>query len=106
MEVVVAVFIFSLLTAGLSLFILKCMEEGMIFRRWYLFLTYHWIKWWRKKDRWKRKFLKVSGLCVYCYSTWVAIPFFFYFVSLNIPLLFLFIGLNYLWIEILLKITK
>jgi len=106
MEVVVAVFIFSLLTAGLSLFIQKCFLPDMILRRYYLFLIYHWIKWHKKKDRWKRPFLKVFGMCVYCYGTWLSMPFFFLFVSSNIFLLPLFIGMNYIWIELIMKILK
>jgi hypothetical protein len=31
----------------------------MILRRYYLWLTYHWIKNWRKKDRWKRWLLSL-----------------------------------------------
>jgi hypothetical protein len=75
----------------------------MILKRYYLWLVYHWIKWWRKKDRWKRYILEPMGMCVYCNSTWICIPFFFIFVSHNILLLPLFIGMNYIWIEILKK---
>jgi len=96
----------SLLTAGFVLFIQKCFQKDMIFRRWYLLLVYLWMKWWRKKDRWKRKFLKPLGLCVYCMSPWVCTPFYFIFVSNNIFLLLLFIGMNYIWLELLLKILK
>ena len=103
---VVAMFTFSLLTAGLSLFIRKCFQKDMIFRRWYLLLTYFWIKWWRKNDRWKRKFLKPLGLCVYCMTPWVSTPFYFLFLSHNIILFFLIIGKTYMWVEIHLKIFK
>lgn len=100
---VVAMLFFSLLTAGLTLFIRKCFQKDMIFRRWYLLLIYFWIKWWRKKDRWKRKFLKPLGLCCYCFNTWLCIPVFFIFVSHNPILLFLFFGISYLWLEMFIK---
>jgi len=74
----------------------------MIFRRYFLFLTLLWIKWWRKKDRGKRFFLKPLGLCIYCYSTWIAIIFYLLFIGIN-PHIFLFLGLNYLYIEIFMK---
>lgn len=96
----VALLLLSLMTASLSLFFQECMEPGMIFRRYYLFLVYHWIKNWRKVDRWKRHLLKPFGLCVYCNGTFVAMQFFIYFFGPRIEL-FLFLGLNYLWIKIL-----
>jgi hypothetical protein len=49
--------------------------------------------------------LKPIGLCIYCYSTWVSIIFFLYTFGWNYIILF-FIGLNYLWIEILLKLKN
>ena len=54
----VAFLLFSLMTASLSLFVQECMESGMILRRYYLWLAYHWINNWRQKDRWKRFALK------------------------------------------------
>jgi hypothetical protein len=103
MENVGVVFIISLMTVGLISFIQKCFQENMIFRRYYLMLVYYWIKWRRKKDRWKRKFLKPLGLCIYCQIPWISIPIYFYFYK-NIILFFLFIGLNYIIIEILFKL--
>ena len=44
-----------------------------ILKRYHLWLTYHWIKNWRKKDRYKRQILKPLGLCVYCQGTWITI---------------------------------
>jgi len=95
--------IISLMTASLSLFFQKCMEQGMIFYRYFLWLTYWWIKWHRKKDWWKRKFLLALGLCVYCHGTWVAILFFTVKFGLNLDL-FLFLGLNFIYIKILKKV--
>ena len=102
---IINIFIYSFLSACLSLFINKCFQKDMIFRRYFLLLTYYWIKWHKRKDRWKRKVLKPIGLCIYCYSTWVSI-FVFFTISTNPILLFLFIGLNYIWVEILLKMIK
>jgi len=104
--IIFLIFAISFMTAGLSLFIKKCFESGMIFRRWYLYLTYWWIKWHKKKDRRKRPILKVLGLCIYCFSTWVAIFFCSVFISINPLIIFLFIGVNYIWLEILMKIIK
>ena len=67
----------GIISAFFSLFIAKCFEPNMIFRRYYLLLNYVWVKNWRKKDRWKRFILKPIGLCVYCLGVWVAL-----FVSL------------------------
>jgi len=89
---------------ALSLFIQKCFEPDMIFRRWFLLLTYIWMKNWRKKDRWKRFLLGPLGLCPYCNSTWLSIIFFFLFINTNIYLLPLYLGLNYIILEIMLKI--
>jgi len=49
------------------------MSEGMILRRYYAFLIYHWIIWRKKKDHWKRKLLKPLGLCLTCSSGWITI---------------------------------
>jgi len=101
----VVMLLYSLGIASLGLFIFKCFEKDMIFRRYYLWLVYHWIKNWRHKDRWKRKFFKVVGLCVYCYTTWISIIFYLISFDFNIEI-FLFIGYTYIWLEILLKLLK
>jgi hypothetical protein len=97
-----ALLLSSLAIAGLSLFFQKCMEPGMIFRRYYLWLTRLWMKNWRRKDRWKRKFmlLQVLGLCVYCNSFWVSLVFSFLFFGLKWEMI-LFPGLTFLWIELI-----
>jgi hypothetical protein len=69
----------GIISALFSLFLVKCFEPNMIFRRYYLLLNYVWIRNWRKKDRWKRFILKPFGLCVYCFGAWLTI-----FVSLFI----------------------
>lgn len=71
----------------------------MILRRLYLYMIYYHIKWWRKKDRWKRHILKPLGLCEYCYNTWLSVITYFIFVSHNPILLFLYIGMSYIWLE-------
>jgi hypothetical protein len=44
-----------------------------ILKRYHLWLVYHWIKNWKKKDRYKRQVLKPLGLCQYCQGTWIHI---------------------------------
>lgn len=106
MEVeVVKLILICLGTGALSLLFQKCMEEGMIFRRYYLLLTSCWIKWYRRKDRWKRNLLKPIGLCIYCYSTWLAIFSFLYYYGVKLEV-FLFIGMNYILIEFLLYLKR
>ncbi len=92
-----------LMIASLGLLFQECMEPGMIFRRYYLWLTYHWIRNWRKKDRWKRWLLKPLGMCVYCNTVWVAIFYYLYRFGFNVEIL-LFLGLVYTWIKILKRI--
>ncbi len=106
LEGVVVMLGISLMTAGLTLFIQKCFEPEMIFRKWFLLLTWYWIKWWRKKDKWKRPILKPLGLCVYCQMPYISAVVYFLFISYNIPMLFLFIGMCYIWLEIIKKIIK
>ena len=91
--------ILGLLTACLTMFIEHCMEREMIFRRWYLYLTYHWIRTWRRKDRWKGYILKPLGLCHYCYGTWIAIFTYITLVGFDIAI-FLLIASNYLFIRL------
>jgi hypothetical protein len=59
MEIQINLLLFSLAIVGFGLFIQECMKPNMILRRYYLWLTYHWIKNWRKKDRWKRWLLSL-----------------------------------------------
>jgi hypothetical protein len=95
----VAKLLFSLAIAGFGLFIQECMKPNMILRRYYLWLTYHWIKNWRKKDRWKRWLLKPLGLCIFCNVTWIAIIFYFLTSGCNI-LIIPFLGLVFLWTKL------
>ena len=87
---------------ALSMFIQKTYESGMIFRRLYLYFIYHYIRACRKKDRFKRFFIK-PFICIYCFNTWITI--FSYFIFLNTNLLFLplFMGITYIILEMLLK---
>jgi hypothetical protein len=106
--------VFSLLTASLSMFILKCQEPGMILRRYFLWLQLIWITSWRKKDRWKRFLLKPIGYCHFCYGSWLFIIIFLIIgknvFPINSFILALFgilgIGLNYLFIEAIQKIKS
>lgn len=80
-------------TAGFTLFLDMCFKKGMIFRKYYNWITYWFyidrIKWvdlyyggntpnpFRIKK--KNKFVwlwKVLGGCVYCFGTWVFIIFY------------------------------
>lgn len=90
---------------ALSLIIKKCYEPTMIFRRLYLWLIYKWMKNWRKKDRYKRFFVK-PFLCIYCYNVWITI--FYYLLFINVTILFLpiFIGLTYIILECFMKLLK
>ena len=104
-EDVVLLMILCFGTSCLSLFIQKCMEPGMILRRYYLWLTYHWIKNWRKRDRWKRYFLKPLGLCIWCSGTWIGIFFFSLYCGFRLEI-FLFIGVQYIMTLTLVKTLK
>ena len=90
---------------SLSLFIHKCYEPDMIFRRIYLYMIDVWMKNWRRKDRWRRKIIK-PFLCVYCFNVWLTIFSFFIFMKISILFLPLLIGLTYILLEFLMKITK
>jgi hypothetical protein len=98
----VVLLLLSLMTSALSLFIQDCMGPGMIARRYYLWLIYHWMRNWRKKDRWRRWLLKPLGLCVYCQGAWIAIIAYLYYFGPKIEIVFL-LGMNYLWLKILQK---
>jgi len=102
-EGVISLIGFCLLTASLSAFIHKCMDSGMILRRYYLYLTLKWIKW-RKKRR-KRQILKPLGLCIYCYSAWVYL---ISYAAIKGPELKMILGLgiNYIIIEAWLNYQK
>lgn len=104
MPVLIIIF-FCLGIASLSLFLQKIMQPGMIFWRYYLWLTYWWIKNWRRKDRWKRKILPVLGMCVYCYNTWLTIIGFVIIFGWSWWLL-LSIGFSYLFLEASKKMLK
>jgi hypothetical protein len=93
------ILLFSLAIAGLGLFFQECTEPNMLFRRYYLWLNYHWIRNWRKKDRYKRWILKPLGLCVYCNTTWIAIIFHLLTNGFNL-LIFPFLGLVFLWLKL------
>jgi amino acid transporter len=96
----VVLLLICLMTASLGLFLEECMNPNMILRRYYLWLTYHWIKNWRKKDRWRRWLLKPLGLCVYCFSSWITIFFYLYNFDLDLNIFFA-LGMNYLWLKII-----
>lgn len=94
--------LYSLMVASLGLFFQECLEPGMIFRRYYLWLTYHWIHNRHRKKRWKRWLLKPLGMCVYCHTTWLAIFYYLFKFGPEVELL-LFLGLVYVWLKLLKK---
>jgi hypothetical protein len=107
----------------------KCMEKGMIFRRYYNWITYWlwlpnkeimisgrttetlyaWSYFHKNKYQW---LWKILGGCVFCFGTWIFIVLYLVVSSLNqysIPTLiglFLGMGMNYFWIEVINKIKK
>lgn len=94
---VVFVVLFSLLTSAFSLFLEMCMQEGNILWRYREFLNNLW-----DKKGWY--ILKPLGLCIYCYSPWIAIVMLYLYGDMDIihyPLVF---GMQYVWLEALLKI--
>lgn len=99
-NVVVLPVIISLMTATLSMFLEETMQEGMILRRYRLFLLWLWIHSWRKRDRWIRKLLKPFGLCIYCYSTWIAILTYTTIMGLRLEVISM-LGFNYIILKIL-----
>jgi len=95
--------LYYLTIGGFSMFLQKCYEKEMILRRYYLFLTYLWIRNWRHSDRWKRKILKPLGLCVYCQSFWIVLI--TYPIIFNIDIYYIIsIGGVYTIIELINKI--
>jgi hypothetical protein len=71
-------------SAAVSLMLQEWLKPGMILGRWYLLLVLFWIRWRRKKDRWKRVILKPLGLCSYCYAQWVFIGLFTWYLRFSI----------------------
>lgn len=128
--------VFCLLTASMSLFLDKCFQKGMIFRKYYNLITYwFWLPskktdylvpaigfiglvyGFKEQDIIRRplftenKFqwlFKILGGCIYCFGTWIYIVLFCFSSRAEISLLGLIlgIGLNYFLIEVLLKIKK
>lgn len=81
-------------TASFSLFLDMCMEDGMIFSWYYRLIERVFFK----KHIW---LFKVLGGCVYCFSTWVFVLFFFWMRSeTKLVELFLGIGINYGFIKL------
>lgn len=95
----------SLFTAGFALFLQMCYKPGHVFRRWYLWLTWVWMKNWRREDRWKRYAMKPLGLCPYCQTVWFHSFFFVVLTDAGVCWWMLSVGMNYLWLELLLKIV-
>jgi hypothetical protein len=80
-------------TAALSLFLDKCMEEGMIFH-WYYKLIERFPEW---------LFYPLGG-CKYCMGTWVFVLFYYLPpTGYNVLGLFLGIGINFIIIRALEK---
>lgn len=115
-------FLFIIVLLGcpaFSLFIQKCFEPHMIFRRYFLLLNYLHIKWNRRgKDtrKWYKKLghklLSLFGLCVYCQNFWVTalvyVPMIILldWVGVGLLLLIPVMGLSYVILEWYIKILK
>jgi len=99
MENVIYFLFLGFLVPSLSMFILKCFDSGMIFRRYYVLLNYLWIKSRREPLRKFRFLLKPMGLCVYCYNAWLSILVGLLF---GVGLLYmpLFVGFTYVVLEV------
>lgn len=104
---------YSLLTACLAWFVQYTLQPGEIFGRYGLLLTAVWMKNWRRKDRWRRFWVKPAGQCVYCNGAWLALLVFSLLILpdlcglvLKITGLFLFLGANYIWTKILSKVAE
>ena len=103
--------LFCLGTASLEMFYQYTKDPGEIFGRWGLWLTYLWMKNWRRKDRWRRNLIKVM-ICQHCNGTWLYIITFLitaiFIFPMNLIILplfgFLGIGLNYVFIEMISKL--
>jgi hypothetical protein len=93
----------SLCTASLGVFFQECLEPGMIFGKYGIWLQAMHRRNWRRKDRWVRYWLKPLGNCVFCNSTWINIGFFLLLMTENAVLLPLSIGLNYLFVKMMAK---
>lgn len=95
---------YALLSTGLSLFLEKCLERGMIFGRYGLWLDAVWRKAHNRRHRWKRYWLKPMGYCIYCFSQHVAWMVFFVFAVAPWYYLPLFWGASYLWLRSIQKL--
>jgi hypothetical protein len=100
MEEVVVLLLNCLIVVGITLFIQKCFQSGMILRRYYVLLNYLWIKWRKPKDRYKRLFLKPIGLCCYCMMPYIAIILGLFIYGFNILMIISLISISYLMLEI------
>jgi hypothetical protein len=95
------------MTASLSLFLQFCLKHGNILG-WYGDLL---DNVWEEKPG-LRYWLKPLGACVYCYGTWVFIAFYLLYIpefsgkTSDFISLFLGMGVNYIFIEVLAKITN
>ena len=94
----------SVLVPSLSLFVRKCFEPGMIFRRYFVLLNYFWIRWRKLPMRKYRGLLKPAGLCIYCYNTWLTIIT-GVLAGLSPLSLLLTLGSSYIVLELFQKLT-
>lgn len=95
----------SLFTAAFALFLQMCYQPGHVFYRWYLYLQAVYTRSWRRKDRWKRHFTKPLGLCPYCQTVWFHSFFFVVLTEAGVWWWLLSVGVNYVWLELLLKVV-
>ena len=90
--------IYSFLVSGLSEFLQKCYQPGMIFRSYYVLMavTYH-----KTKYKWLKSLTKPLATCIYCQNAWLTI------ILYPFPYdqwLILSLGGSYLGIEIINKL--
>jgi hypothetical protein len=81
-------------TASLTVFLDMCFEDGMILHGYYKAIY-----------RLPKVLFKPLGGCVYCFSVWVFVLFFFSFrVETNLLGLFIGLGINYVFIKAIEKL--
>ena len=99
MNQLITIIIIGFLVACLGNFIFFCFGKGMIFRRYYNLITYYLYY---KGNKFTRFIYKPLGGCLYCFTTWLSIIYYFIFSFeikfglLNIFYLFLQIGITYI----------
>lgn len=107
-ELLILLFIMPIATVGISLLYQKCMEEEMIFEKWFNILSDYYEN---HKGSWKSKLVLPLGICIYCYSTWIGIVSsivlynIFNITIIQAPLVvLLYIGVQYIYLELIIRL--